>query len=235
MSGRTGRGSDKALREIKYVLLADDHPIVLFGLREVLEAQADLAVIGTVRTASELFQTLEAIRPSLLILDLSVGKGDGLDVLKSVLAVHEDLLVLVFSVHNESDYAIRVVNAGAKGYVTKDTPIEQILKAVRRVFRGQTYLSEEILARQQSEDAACGVSDVENLTDRELAIFRMIGSGQSTRIIAENLHLSIKTVEKHRENIKSKLGLSGGAKLAAVAAVYVWRSEGGKSFHPRED
>lgn len=228
MSVGPARGSQQAPRETRYVLLADDHPIVLAGLRGLLEAQPDLSVIGTVRTAGELFQTLVAIRPSLLILDLSLGKGDGLGVLKSVRAVHRNLPVLVFSTHDEKDYAIRAVNAGAKGYVMKDKTSEQLLEAIRMVFRGQTYLSAEILARQGTEEAGGFVGEVDNLTDRELAIFRMIGGGQSTRMIAENLHLSIKTVEKHRENIKGKLGLEGGAKLAVVAAVYVWRSEGGE-------
>ncbi len=233
MSGRAGRGSYQAQREIRYVLLADDHPIVLFGLRDLLDAQPDLAVIGTVRTAGELYQTLEAIRPTLLIMDLSLGKGDGLDVLKSVLAVHDQLMVLIFSMHDEEDYAVRAVNAGARGYLRKDSTIEQLLEAVQVVFSGQIYLSEEILAAQRPDDKKRGESGVENLTDRELSVFRMIGSGLPTRSIAENLHLSIKTIEKHRENIKSKLGVNAGSKLAAVAAVYVWRSDGARTERTR--
>ncbi len=223
------RGRSTPLREVRYILLADDHPIVLAGLRGLLEQEPDLSIIGTVRTSKELFVTLEAIRPSLLILDLSLGKADGLDVLKSVRAIHERLAVLVFSMHDERDFALRVVNAGAMGYLMKDNAAEQMVAAVRAVLGGQVYLSEAVLAGRRLGEALDGEGGVDGLTDRELSIFRMIGKGMSTREIAEDLHLSVKTVEKHRENIKRKLGIDGGSKLAAEAAVYVWRSAGGET------
>ncbi len=221
------RGKSSPLREMKYVLLADDHPIVLAGMRALLEQQPDLAIIGTVGTSKELFQTLEAIRPSLLIMDLSLGKADGLDVLKSVRAIHERLSVLVFSMHDERDYALRVLTAGAMGYLMKDNAADELLAAVRRVLGGQIYLSEVVLAGRSAEEVAEIGDGVDGLTDRELSIFRMIGSGLPTRTIAADLHLSVKTIEKHRENIKRKLGLEGGSKLAAEAAIYVWRSAAG--------
>ncbi len=213
---------------MRYVLLADDHPVVLSGLRGLLEQEADLSIIGTVRTTKELFLTLEAIRPSLLILDLSLGKADGLNVLKSVRAVHSELPVLIFTMHDEHDYARRVVSAGAMGYLMKDNAAEELHAAVRTVLRGDVYLSEAVRAGRSDKEAAEIGGGVDNLTDRELSIFRMIGSGLPTREIAGTLHLSVKTIEKHRENIKRKLGLEGGAKLAAEAAVYVWRSGSGR-------
>ncbi len=225
----TNREKSSPLREMRYILLADDHPIVLAGLRGLLEQELDLSIIGTVQTSQELFQTLEAIRPSLLIMDLSLGKADGLDVLKSVRAIHERLSVLIFSMHDERDYALRVVAAGAMGYLMKDNGPDDLLAAVRTVLGGQVYLSEEVRTGRSAEEAAEIGGGVDGLTDRELSIFSMIGRGMATREIAVDLHLSVKTVEKHRENIKRKLGLDGGSKLAAEAAVYVWRSASGGS------
>ncbi len=224
-----GRATEKLARDVKYVLLADDHPIVLAGMRDLLEAQPEISVIGTATSVGELFSTLEAIRPSILILDLNLGKADGLAVLKSVLNVHEDLPVLVFSVHDERDYAPRALHAGAKGYLMKDQPVEKILAAVRRVLRGETSVNQVAMDCLRPGDPGQGVMSVEQLTDRELVIFRMIGQGFPTRGIANDLHVSIKTVEKHRENIKRKLGISAGSKLGAEAAIYVWRSDGGST------
>lgn len=218
----------------KFVVLADDHPIVLGGLRRLLASQTDLEVVGTAKSAKDLMSSLSAVCPSLLIMDLGLGNADGLSVLKSVRSVHRALPIVVFSMHDELEYAARALSCGANGYVMKDHADEQLIGAIQTVLRGEIYLSQAVRESHLGPSPESSRYGVELLTDRELSIFRMIGVGRPTREIADSLFISIKTVEKHRENIKRKLGIETGNRLGVEAAIYVWRSNGGSKDKPGE-
>ncbi|MGC1480340.1 MAG: response regulator transcription factor [Chthoniobacterales bacterium] len=225
-SRKAGR-RDESVRE--YVVVADDHPVILRGLSQLINAEKDLEVIATISNARDLMETLGAVRPSLLLLDLGLGNADGLSVLKSVRAMHKSLPVLVFSMLDELDFAGRALTSGASGYVMKDNVDDQLLMAIRTVMKGETYLSPAVRQSHLGRSPESERFGVELLTDRELSVFRKVGMGRTTRSIAEDLFISVKTVEKHRENIKRKLGIESGNILCAEAAVYVWRSRGGVS------
>lgn len=205
-------------------MLADDHPIVLGGLRKLLAAQTELEVVGAASSAQDLMAALAAICPSLLIMDLGLGNADGLSVLKSIRSTHRALPILVFSMHDELEYAGRALTSGASGYVMKDNADEQLLVAIRTVLRGEIYLSRVVRDSHLGPSPESSRYGVDLLTDRELSVFRMIGVGRPTREIADDLFISIKTVEKHRENIKRKLGIESGNILGVEAAIHVWCS-----------
>ena len=203
------------------VLLVDDHPIVLEGLKQLIEQQSDLNVCGELADGRATLQTVERLRPNLVIIDISLKAVNGLDVIKALKAQYPDLPVLALSMHDETLYAERALRAGANGYVMKQEATKNLLNAVRWILGGAIYLSEsmtaKLLSRMANFKAGAKRSELEGLSDRELEVFQLIGQGASTRRIAEMLSLSIKTIESHRENIKRKLKLQDAAELVQHA------------------
>jgi DNA-binding NarL/FixJ family response regulator len=205
----------------KSILLVDDHPIVLEGLKQLIEQQSDLMVCGELADGRVTLQTVDRLRPDLAIIDISLKTVNGLDVIKALKAQHPDLPVLALSMHDETLYAERALRAGANGYVMKQEATKNLLTAVRQLLGGGLYLSDHVtaklLSRVANTKAGAKRSELEELSDRELEVFQLIGQGAGTRRIAEMLRLSIKTIESHRENIKRKLKLQDAAELVQYA------------------
>lgn len=207
--------------KVTRILVVDDHPIVRHGLVELLEDESDHHVVAEAASASEAMKTLDEHEVDLIVLDLSLEGMDGLELIKNIRALHGKLPILVVSTHDEKFYAQRSLHAGALGYLSKECAVDRIVEAVRRVRSGKIYLSEE-MADRLLHHMVDGQSDptgspIERSSDRELEVFRGIGRGMSTRGIAEQLGLSIKTIETYRENIKSKLDFDNGHEMVRYA------------------
>jgi DNA-binding NarL/FixJ family response regulator len=207
------------------ILIVDDHPIVREGLAARVARQADLKVVGEAEDVLGALELVKTTHPDLVIVDLSLKTGQGLDLIKKIKVRHPDTKMLVSSMYDETLYAERVLRAGALGYINKQEVSEKIIDAIRQVLGGKIYLSpimtERFLQRAVGSVEELPRSAVETLTDRELEVFKMIGKGMTTRHIANDLHLSVKTVETHRENIKSKLNLPNSAELSREAVQWV--------------
>ena len=199
------------------IIIVDDHPIVREGLAEVINQKPDLTVVGEADSAADALSVIESAGPEVAIVDLYLKDSSGLDLIKDIRVRFPKLRVLVLSMRSESFYAERALRAGARGYVTKDKGTEEVVGAIRTVLSGEVYLSEQMAARMLRSivpgKGAGEESPIGRLTDRELEVFRMIGTGLSTSEIAEALHLSVKTIESYRERIKDKLGLDSAAEL----------------------
>jgi len=203
------------------VLVVDDHPIVRQGLTLLINREADLMVCGEAEDAHTALQSVVANRPDILVVDISLNGPDGLDLLKDIRTRHPELPVLILSMHDESIYAERALRAGAQGYIMKQEATEKVLVALRRILSREIYVSERIANRMLhsyiGSPAAGGPSSIGDLTDRELEVFRLIGEGHSTRQIAEDLHISVKTVESYQSHIKEKLSLRSARELVQYA------------------
>jgi DNA-binding NarL/FixJ family response regulator len=203
------------------VFLIDDHPVLRKGLGRLIDDQPDLAMCGEAESPAEAMRLLPATKPDVVILDLTLKGGDGLELCKQIRDRFTTLPILVVSMHDESLYAERALKAGARGYIMKQEPQETIMSALRMVARGEVYLSSAMSAKLlRSFSGVKSDSDLaplERLTNRELEIFRLIGEGQSVRTIAEKLFLSTKTVEAHKEHIKLKLNLKSSNELLQYA------------------
>ena len=209
----------------KKVLIVDDHPLLRDGLAKVLNQQPDLTVCGEAADARSGLAAAARLRPDVVIADLTMDEGNGLDLIKDLHARFPNLPVLVLSMHHENLYAERAVRAGARGYVMKREPVGRLLAALRKVLAGHVALSEEIVRRllvapeRGREESADSPAEV--LSDRELEVFRLFGNGMGTRAIAAKLRLAVSTVESYRSGIKQKLGLAGATELVARAAQFV--------------
>ena len=203
------------------VFVVDDHPIVRQGLALLINREDDLAVCGEAEDALAAIQSLAAAKPDILIVDISLNGPDGLDLLKDVRMRYPELPVLILSMHDESIYAERALRAGAQGYIMKQEATEKVLVALRRILSNEIYVSERIANRMLQRYIGSPTSDrppsVADLTDRELEVFRLIGEGHSTRQIAEQLHISVKTVESYQAHIKEKLSLRSARELVQHA------------------
>jgi DNA-binding NarL/FixJ family response regulator len=210
----SGRGSYR-------VLLVDDHPIVLKGLRRLIESEDDLEVCAEAEGVREARAAMRKYQPDLVVVDISLKDGDGLELVKDLRAQYPALPVLVLSMHDESVYAERMLAAGANGYIMKQAASEQFMEALRKVLAGGIYVSDTIEARLARGtvrgEVPASQDPIGQLSNRELQILRMIGRGLSTRQVADTLNLSIKTIEAHRQRIKHKLGLKTGAQLVNFA------------------
>jgi DNA-binding NarL/FixJ family response regulator len=207
------------------ILIVDDHPIVREGLAARINRQPDLQVVGEAEDVLDALEKVKTETPDLVVVDLALKSGQGLDLIKKIKARSPDTKMLVSSMYDESLYAERTLRAGAMGYINKQEVSDKIIDAIRQVLAGKMYLSaqmtERLLQRAVGSAPALAESPVAALTDRELEIFKMIGKGMTTRHIANELHLSVKTVETHRENIKSKLNLPNSAELSREAVQWV--------------
>ncbi len=210
------------------VLLVDDHPILRQGLTQLINQETGLRVCGEAEDAQEALKLLPALKPEILVLDLSLKGMNGLEFLKILKLRYPKLPVLVLSMHEEFLYAERSIRAGARGYIMKQEGTEKLVTAIRKVLGGEIYVSEaltnQMLIRLAENPVDSAKSPVEQLSDRELEVFQMIGEGLGTRQIAEKLCLSIKTVESYREHIKQKLNLKNSIELIHHA-IDIFRSK----------
>ncbi len=205
------------------MFLVDDHPIVRRGFQYLLNVEPDLLVCGEADSGPEALQKILTLKPDVAIVDLSLRSSNGLELIKQVRAQDLNVKILVFTMRAETIYAERALRAGANGYITKEEGTERAIDAVRSIVAGKTCLSplmaQAIMARVAGKSTTPPTS-LELLSDRELEILELIGSGLASREIAAKLHVSIKTVESHREHIKTKLGLKGAPELVNYA--YNW-------------
>jgi DNA-binding NarL/FixJ family response regulator len=203
------------------VFVIDDHPIVRKGLVQLLDQEPDLAVCGEAADLREARLGLERMHPDVVILDLSLRDSDGLELIKEIRAKHGQLPVLVLSMHDETIYAERLLSAGANGYIMKQAAGDQLVVALRRVLAGGVYVSERIGASMIERFAVArrkhAIDPIERLSNREVQVLNLIGRGKSTREIALDLSLSIKTIESHRQRIKKKLSLDSSPRLVQFA------------------
>jgi DNA-binding NarL/FixJ family response regulator len=205
----------------KRVLIVDDHPIMREGLALLIQNEPDLRVSAQAGSAAQALSAIAAEVPELVLADISLPDRNGLEMIKDIQALHPTLPILVVSMHDESLYAERVLRAGGRGYIMKQEGGKKLMQAIRQVLGGQIYVSEKMSAKIlelfSGHRPQASHSVMERLTDREFEIFQLIGAGQASRDIARSLHLSVKTVEAHRANIKKKLELVSGADLVRYA------------------
>jgi DNA-binding NarL/FixJ family response regulator len=207
------------------IFIVDDHPVVRHGLRQLISAESDMEVCGEASGEAEAVAAIDALRPDLVLVDVSLSQGSGLGLLRRLQATDETAKLLVVSMHDETSLADKCLEAGALGYVNKQEATELLVDAIRRALSGKIYLSPQMTERLLSQKVVAKkgtrVAGIDALSDRELEVFEMIGQALSTREIASRLHLSVKTVETHRENMKRKLGLDSN--LALIRHAMGWR------------
>jgi len=217
--------SEVEARISKYrVLIVDDHPIVRRGLTEMINQEPDLEVCGEAADTTEALQQVRERNPDVVVVDLSLKSGHGIDLIEQIKAIDERIRMIVSSMHDESLFAERVLRAGALGYLSKQEPAGKLLEAIRQVARGEIYLSPPMANRLLYAVVGGNRLDrnpIATLSNRELEVFEMIGQGLATKQIAGKLHLSPKTIETHREKIKSKLNLSNSNELNRRAVQWV--------------
>lgn len=213
----------------KRILIVDDHAFVRQGLRDFIEKESDFSVCGDASGRQDALQLCEKTKPHLVVIDLSLGKESGLDLVKDVALQFPGTKMLVLSMQDEMLYAERVLRAGASGFVGKDTPPSQLIEAIHEVLVGGVYASEAVkqkIMQTVRKTDLIGGDPILRFSDRELAVFEQIGKGQSTAEIATALHLSGKTVETYRARIKVKLGVHGSAELVQRAVQWILDKKG---------
>lgn len=209
------------------ILLVDDHAVVRFGIAQLINRQTDMVVCGEEEAASNAMSAIEKLKPDLVIADIGLKDSSGLELMRNIKAQYAGLPVLVVSAQDESIYAEIAFRAGALGYLMKAEALDKVLTAIRRVLSGNIYVSEALGARmlQQQIRGQTDIhqSPVKSLSDREMEVFQLIGQWKKTSEIASELHLSIKTIEYYREQIKRKLNLGSAAELTQYATSWVQR------------
>jgi DNA-binding NarL/FixJ family response regulator len=205
----------------KRILIVDDHPMMRTGLAQLINNEKDLAVAAEADNAGQAIDLAAKHRYDLALLDISLPDKNGLELVKDLRSLRPEMPILVVSMHDEMIYAERALRAGARGYIMKQEGGQKFLAAIRQVLAGQVFVSEKMSARildvfsgRQADNSG---SPVRKLSDREFEVFQLVGHGVSTRAIAEKLHLSVKTVEVHRANIKEKLDLKTATDLVRFA------------------
>jgi DNA-binding NarL/FixJ family response regulator len=211
------------------ILIVDDHPLVREGLADLVNKEKDLVVCGQAEDAYQAMEAIRELKPDMVIVDISLKETSGLELIKDIKIQHPSLPVLTLSMHEESVYAERALRAGAKGYIMKREATKKVVTAIRKVLKGQLYLSEKMTTRLVRKfvdgKPEAGTSPIDRLTDRELEVFSLLGLGNGTRQISEQLHLSVKTIETYRSRIKEKLNLTSASELLQHAFQWV-NSEG---------
>ena len=203
------------------VFLVDDHPIVRYGFAQLLATAPDIEVCGQAADARAALDALVATAPHVLIVDVSLGATNGIDLIRDIKERLPNAFVLVVSMHDEHLYAERALRAGASGYIMKHEATDAIVRAIRSVAAGGLFVSEAVTARLLQRaiagGATAGGSPLEALSDRELHVLELMGRGLGTRTIAEQLHISVKTVESYRARLKEKMNLRSGTELVRFA------------------
>ncbi len=211
------------------ILIVDDHPLVRAGIAQLISDCPDLEVCGEAANMADALRQIDSNPPDLAIIDLSLAGGSGLDLIEHIKSRNLDILMLVASMHDETLYAERVLAAGARGYINKQEAQDSIIRAVRQLLSGKVYLSEAMTDRMLSGmvDTRADKRDIESLSNRELQVFELIGQGVPSGQIANQLNLSIKTIETHQANIKKKLRLNSAHELNQRAIRWVMSEESG--------
>ncbi len=207
------------------ILVVDDHSLVREGLNQLIKQQSDLVCCGLAGGILAARQAVATLKPDLVVLDLRLPDGDGLDLIRELAAQYPSVHILVVTQCDENLYAERALKAGARGYVMKESATEEVLTAIRAVLAGEFHVSKKVAALALLEMAGkkpkTEKNGIGNLTNRELQVFQLLGTGMSTRKIAAQLNISVKTVETHRENIKQKMDLPNAPELAHFATVWM--------------
>jgi DNA-binding NarL/FixJ family response regulator len=212
------------------VYVVEDHPLVRQGIATLISQQSDLEMAGEADNAHDALNDMEASPPDVAVVDLTLKDSSGLDLIKDLQIRLPRVQVLVLSMRDEGFYAERVLRAGARGYVTKEEGGKRVVEGIRKVLAGEIYVSDKMATKVMSRiiggELEAGGSPMDELTDRELEVFELIGNGQATREIARRLHISTKTVDSHREHIKRKLRLDTAAELNKHAIQWVQSQQG---------
>jgi len=210
---------------MKRILLVDDHPIMRHGLAQLIQMEPGLEVCGQAGSAMDGLEAIQKLKPDVAVIDLTLPDKNGLELLKDVHAMVPGVKCIVLSMHDENLYAERALKAGARGYIMKEAAAENLINALQRVLAGGIFVSEVMASRMleqvTGQRGKAGITGVDQLTDRELEVLEMIGQGTPTKIIAEKLSISARTVEAHRSHIKDKLGLTDGPALVRYAVQWV--------------
>jgi DNA-binding NarL/FixJ family response regulator len=205
------------------ILIVDDHPIVRQGMRLMINAEPDLEVCGEAETEAEAREKIRKLSPDAAIVDLSLEVGDGFNVVRDIRAHTPSTRVLVLSMHDESIYAERLISEGAAGYIMKQAATDQLITALRTVLKGENYMSESM--RERLSQGGRRPQGREVLSSRELQVLHLIGQGVGSREMAQNLSVSVKTIESHRAAVKRKLKLATNAQLVQYAIQWHTRPE----------
>jgi DNA-binding NarL/FixJ family response regulator len=212
-------------RRLKRIVIVDDHPLLRKGLGRIINSSNGFSVCGEAGDARQALAVVHSTKPNLVIVDIGLPDGNGIELTKKIRADFPKLPVLILSMHEEPVYAARALRAGAQGYIVKQEAIEKIVEAVRKTFGGQRYVSTMVskqIGMGSVHDAElCGANQVCELTERELEVLGLIGKGRSIGEIAQNLYLSRKTVETHRVHIKKKLNLRNARQVGRFATQWV--------------
>ena len=213
-----GKTKAKATRQL---LIVEDHPIMRSGLVQLINNEPDLKVCAEAEDVRGAMEAIEKTKPDLAVVDITLKNSSGLELIKDIKIRFPDILVLVLSMHDEAFYAERVLRAGALGYVAKADASTKVIEGIRRVLAGEVYVGEKIASKMLRRMVSGGIDasefPLDRLSDREFEVFELIGQGMQTRQIAEQLHLSVKTIEAHREHIKHKLSLDSATELLKYA------------------
>jgi DNA-binding NarL/FixJ family response regulator len=203
------------------VFLVDDHEIIRYALRSRINREKDLEVCGEAKSAAEALTTIAQAKPDVVLVDIGLEETSGIDLTRNLRVAHPKLLVIVFSMQDESVYGALALRAGASGYVMKNQEMARVIAAIRQVLAGGIYVSEKLSARLLREHVrgtrSKGDPSLAKLSERELEVLRLVGQWKGTSEIARQLHLSVKTVEYYREQIKKKLHLKDAAELMQCA------------------
>ena len=209
------------------ILVVDDHPIVRERLAELINQEADLIVCGEAEDSNQALKAARELQPDLAIVDITLKDTYGIELIKHLKEIQPKLPVLVLSMHDESLYGERALRAGAKGYLTKQQATKQVISAIRKILAGEIYVSEQmaasILHKVAGGKSPTGDSPTDVLTDRELEVFQLLGQGLPVKQIAENLFVSVKTVEAHREHIKQKMNFKSSSELLRYAIQFTMK------------
>ncbi len=214
----------------KKILVIEDHPIMRSGLAELIGRESDLMLCGEADDVDKALKAIEKLKPDIALVDITLKDSSGIDLIKDIKIRWPKLPVLVLSMHEEFVYAERVLRAGARGYVTKTGAATTVIAAVRQVLSGGVYLSENIISKVLHRMVGAGNNldtfPIDRLSDREFEVFDLIGQGLEMRQIAQKLHLSVKTIDTHREHMKRKLNLGSATELLKYAVQWIQSERG---------
>lgn len=227
---KSSPGTDAERTAPHRLLIIDDHPVFRHGISQLIGRLPEIEICGEAEDAQHGLEAMRQLKPDVALIDISMPGTNGIELIKFMLAEEPRLIILVVSMHDESLYALRALRAGAKGYVMKQQAMDNVLDALRKVIGGGTYVSPQFSERLvfkaiQNSDTDLG-TPVDKLSDRELEVLQLFGRGNSTRAIAERLHLSVKTIETHRAHIKEKLGFKDAEEMMKFAVEWMTAAEG---------
>lgn len=214
------------------IMIVDDHPIFRMGMAELLNQEEDFSVCAVAEDIAGARKALREHAPDMAIVDITLAKDNGLDLVKEIAASENPIPMLVLSMHDEAVWAERAIRAGARGYIMKKEASESVISALRNISKGRVHVSENMMAllldKLHVNASSQGASTEEVLTDRELEVFRLIGLGLSTREIADRINLGVKTIGTYRDRIKQKLCIKSASELTRRAVLWIENSQAGK-------